>query len=310
LTSFAKGRATPPWIVLSKGKEHNPPMWKSEWDTLSARITAIVEAATFLVQSVESGTKSQPFTTNTLIKNCEQTARSVQLLSRYGNVLPLPAREALERFQTSWRDSRLDPSFGADPQLQGYVVALASIRSELDHLLADHNEIIRSHVKRAFMHLQRSLIVDQGLRDRWIDAFDEGETHCERLGGVHLLLHGIWAFKADAAGAVTDLVLGESLVVDQDLIAASHGLVLTEWKRVTENLNPEEAKRTAKNQASQYAEGSLGGYDLRAERYLVLVGKKEFKPPKDEIDGGVTYKIIPIFLERDTPSASARLRND
>jgi hypothetical protein len=29
---------------------------------------------------------------------------------------------------------------------------------------------------------------------------------CEKLAGVHLLLHGIWAFKVHAAGERTDLV--------------------------------------------------------------------------------------------------------
>ncbi len=59
-----------------------------------------------------------------------------------------------------------------------------------------------------------------------------GETACEKLGALHLLSHGILAFKAYAPGERTDLILGDRLVIDDDLIAGTEGIVLTEWKRV------------------------------------------------------------------------------
>jgi hypothetical protein len=119
-------------------------------------------------------------------------------------------------------------------------------------------------------------------------------------------LHGIWAFKANAAGERTDLVLGTHLVVDQDVLASAQGLVVTEWKLVREGDSPEAKKQEAMYQARRYSGGSLGGFVLDSERYIVLVGKEEFDVPSDEMEGEVRYKIVPLFVTRKAPSKSAR----
>jgi len=111
---------------------------------------------------------------------------------------------------------------------------LGVVRAELDFHLADHSAVVRSLTERALSHLQRSLIADKSLRDRWKAAFKKGEEECEKLGAVHLLLHGIWAFKAhatDKAGR-TDLVLGTQMNSFDEVERTSEGLVLTEWKKV------------------------------------------------------------------------------
>jgi hypothetical protein len=292
-------------------KKYELNMWKREWDALSIRIAGIVEAATFLYRTGQVGQNDEAYSTNILIENCEQTAEAVLSLLRYKSTLPPKAVDALTRFEKWWRDTNVDKwvSAGGYPVVQAFVVLLASIRSELDHLFADHDEIIRSHVTRAFMHLERSLVVDDGLRARWLAAFEAGETECERLGGVHLLLHGIWAFKANASGERTDLVLGTHLVVDQDVLASTHGLVVTEWKLVRKGDSPEGKKQEALHQARRYSGGSLGGFVLNSERYLVLVAIEEFAVPKDEIEGDVRYKVVPLFLTRKSPSISARDQN-
>lgn len=71
--------------------------------------------------------------------------------------------------------------------LEESVVLLASIRAELDYLLSDQDAIIRSHVKRAFRHLDRSLVADSEIRQKWLKAFDEGETACEAGCGASAL---------------------------------------------------------------------------------------------------------------------------
>jgi hypothetical protein len=70
-------------------------------------------------------------------------------------------------------------------------------------------------------------------------------------------------------------------VVGSDVIAAVRGLVLTEWKLVRGTDSPEERAREAKSEAARYSEGGLAGFQLETERYLVLVGKEEFKVPDD-----------------------------
>ena len=49
--------------------------------------------------------------------------------------------------------------------------------------------------ERAFAHLQRSIIADDEIRKKWLSAFSDGETKCEKLGSVHLLSHGVWDLK-------------------------------------------------------------------------------------------------------------------
>lgn len=282
-------------------------MWKLEWDALSIRIAGIAAASTFLFQTVQAGENDNAYSTNVLIENCKQTADALQdLRNRYGDALPSEARDALNRFEKWWCDTWASDGLSGCPGVQAAVVLLASLRSELDHLLADHSAVIRSHVTRAFQHLQRSLIVDESLCARWLTAFDVHETSCEQLGGVHLLLHGIWAFKVSAVGERTDLVLGTRLVIDQDVITSAHGLVLTEWKLVREGDLPEKKKDEAKRQAARYSEGGLGGFELETERFLVLVAKQEFVVPDDLIEEGIKYKVVPLFLNRKSPSVSAR----
>jgi len=192
------------------------------------------------------------------------------------------------------------------PKVQALVVLLASVKAEFDHVLADHDAVIRSHVMRGFLHLQRSLIVDKELRDKWLAAFEAGETACEQLGALHLLLHGIWAFKVSATGERTDLVLGTQLVMDSDIVAATHGLVLTEWKLVKAGDSPVEKAKQARIQADHYGEGSLAGFELKSERYLVLVGKEEFTVPQGGRKNGILYKVLPLFLTKQTPSVAAK----
>lgn len=287
-------------------------MWNSEWNAISSRIAGIVDASTFLFQNSLTDKRGHESSTQVLIANCDETAKATLDLQRYGEALPIKANDALLRFETYWeavcsRDSEpIRVPYVDFQRLEQRVVLLASIRSELDHLLVDQNAIIRSHVKRAFQHLDRSLVADREIRQKWIKAFEEGETACEKLGAVHLLLHGIWAFKANSVGERTDLILGNQLVVNDEMKGAAHGLVLTEWKLVKPNDNPEVVKDEAKSQACRYSGGGLAGFELDSERYLVLVAEEEFDKPKDEAVGSMLYKVVSLVLNRKTPSVAAK----
>jgi hypothetical protein len=80
----------------------------------------------------------------------------------------------------------------------------------MTYLLADTQERIRSRAELAFAHLQNLIYVDGNTQSVWHDAFKAGETACERLGKVHLLLHGILGFKVDGqTGGRTDLMFQE-----------------------------------------------------------------------------------------------------
>ena len=136
-------------------------------------------------------------------------------------------------------------------------------------------ERVRSASELAFVHLQRVIVADEDFRKKWQAAFAKHETHCERLGGVHLLWHGIWAFKADAAGGKTDLVYQEP--ANTGGIQVSLGMVLTEWKR--DKGDATAAYKQAKEQAAIYSGGILAGVELASHRNLVVVSKKQINRP-------------------------------
>jgi hypothetical protein len=262
-----------------------------------------LEASTFILHCPVN---DAGFSTNILIETCKNAATAVKSLSIYKNVMPPMAIDALDRFENWWNETAKLNTNGLEG-VMAYTAILASFRSEFDHLFADCESIIRNRAALAFLHLQRSLVVDPGLRNKWEDAFAEktGELSCERLGAVHLLSHGVYAFKTDAIGERTDLILGNRLVVDDDIAAGTSGLVLTEWKLVRDADKPEAQRIIAKKQASRYSEGPLAGFELSSERYLVLVGQKEFTVTPHERDGAILYKSIPIVLNREVPSKAA-----
>lgn len=94
-------------------------------------------------------------------------------------------------------------------RLWAALVQLVAFEAEMSFILSDVQESIRARSERAFSHLQRLIVADSAFRKKWGMAFDKGEVDCEKLGAVHFLHHGIWAFKVDAAGARTDLVFQE-----------------------------------------------------------------------------------------------------
>ena len=130
--------------------------------------------------------------------------------------------------------------------------------------------VIRSRSEFAFAHLQRSIVVDEAFRKKWQDAFAAGETVCEGLGAVHLLSHGIWAFKVNAAGERTDLVYAEPLADFATRHRYADGLVLTEWKKAATAKEAARKFEEAWDQARRYAQGVLAGNELTSHRYAVV----------------------------------------
>ena len=143
-------------------------------------------------------------------------------------------------------------------------------------------------------------------RKKWVSGFLEGETKCEKLGSVHLLLHGVWAFKAHAEKGRTDLILNEPLSDTTMIEKTSTALVLTEWKVVRENKELDAKIRDAHEQTKIYSAGVLSGVELVKYRYLVMVSEKGMKMPSDFVEGNVTYRHINIPVDPDTPSKEAR----
>jgi hypothetical protein len=182
------------------------------------------------------------------------------------------------------------------------LLMLAAAEAELSYLLRDRQARIRALSDRAFEHLQRSIVVDESVRQRWIDAFDDGETECEKLGAVHLLSHGIWAFKVNATGGRTDLVYQEPLTNVNAVNQFADGLVLTEWKRLSDGGDPTKSFESARDQSNCYSAGVLAGTELTRYRYAIVVSRQDIKVPDDFGSGAVTYRHINIAVEPRVPS--------
>lgn len=182
------------------------------------------------------------------------------------------------------------------------LVMLAALETEISFILSDVQQFVRSRSESAFAHLQRSIVADPEIRSKWQQAFAAGEVACEKLGAAHLLLHGIWAFKVNAAGERTDLVFEEPVSAGAEPQYAD-GLVLTEWK-IAKDGDPAEQFRAARLQAHRYAQGSLAGNELTTYRYAVVASSNHLTTPADLVENGIVYRHINIAVDPKPPSRS------
>ncbi len=174
-------------------------------------------------------------------------------------VLPDAARPLFQNRLDAIRKMLEDESSqGLNERVQTALGDLRSLAVEVDYHLADFQAPLRSLAERAFEHLQRSIVADDDIKRKWQQALARsraGETSCEALGAVHLLSHGIWAFKAGVRGAVTDLVYQDQAIDIRRVEKAAVGLVLTEWK--VARTDGDKEFREAEWQAHEYAGGAL-----------------------------------------------------
>lgn len=279
--------------------------WSEEWRALAARIDGLLCAVELMTAAlaVHSRDESNVFKKSLEPALSEIIANLKHLASVYANELPENAREALSKFI----GLRTNEGISSDAIGIQRFVHLASFRSELEYLLRDLETERRSLTELAFEHLRRQLVVDTDIKNKWQVAFRSNEVACERLGAVHLLGHGIWAFKVSAPGSATDLVFGDPIPQDdKQLKRTARALVLTEWKRIV-NVGDMEAKaEEAREQTKIYSGGVMGDVELKQTRYIVLVSESDWAPPNDLIDGRITYRHIILPVKSEVPSRAAR----
>ncbi|MER2508095.1 MAG: hypothetical protein ABTQ27_04975 [Amaricoccus sp.] len=182
------------------------------------------------------------------------------------------------------------------------VLRLSILRNDIDSVMFDGQEEIRSRAERAFRHLQWSIAADEAVRTAWISAF-KNEPACEALGATHLLSHGIFAFKANSTSARTDLVFHEPIDT-ASAEAVADGLVLTEWKRLKDPNKLNDVVSGAEKQAGLYAAGVLGGRELRRVRYIVVVSCQQIAMPEDVRREDYVIRHVNIAVQPSSPSAA------
>lgn len=279
------------------------------WQPLSVRIHGLNEAAK-LDAALRPGNPAMTGSTAFLANQCDEIFAELEAFKNsFRNSLPGAALAVLERAARLHSQQLNQP--GATREVNrgltsNSLVHLQAIESAITFSLSGLEEQVLSTTERALQHLQRSLFVDDLLRQRWLNAFDKREEQIEALGAVHLLGHGIFAFKVNAAGARTDLVLPDS--VPRDVARYSTGIVLTEWKLTRPKDKPEAKFAEARTQAALYASGPLAAMELRRTRYAIVVSKQIVQCPPDEECNGVVYRNVNISLSPARPSTVARAR--
>jgi hypothetical protein len=293
--------------------------WLTEWKAISAQIEGLVDAARFYVESSGPAQKDIYSVGNRQlipqILNIFEALRKFADIHK-GSIPPAAAQSLVALF------NKVDEQFPHRKEIDAYihvhirVTILISFRSEFEYHISDTEAVAKRLSERAFAHLKRSIVADKEVRNKWIEAFKENELACEKLGGVHLLLHGIWAFKLNAEGERTDLVFQEPLPDSSDIERSAESLVLTEWKLIkNKNHNrpwipkPAEIQETAnaaRRQIARYASGALGGLELARYRFIVLVSLHNMVVPADLIEDGITYRHINIPVDPEHPSKTVR----
>lgn len=285
--------------------------WMTEWRALAARIEGLGTAADDLTRSFGVKLNDRFAVVRKVIEpSGDRLLKALRtFLDENGPAVPALAASVLDDFLKQYgthfaTSSSLSTS--PDPAPLQVVAALRAVRAELDYYFADNEIGARRIVERAFLHLQRSLVADEEFRRRWANA--GGEVAGEKLGALHLLGHGVWAFKADAAGARTDLILGRHLSEDEPRASDVEAFVLTEWKITAGQADAVEKVKAAHVQLGLYRRGALGGFELSTRRYVVIVADQELELPPDHDDGGVRCRHILLNRGGETPAVSARRR--
>lgn len=275
--------------------------WLGEWKLLYERVEGLSRAAGQMRGTL--GVNSQDL--SSVVRNVigPATLATIKALlsfrTRFADSLPEGAVLSLSRLDALHVNLTSDAAALGTLQVTAGVLATAS---EVNFCLGDAEIAGQRLVDRAFLHLNRSLVVDPQLQARWKAAFEVDEPACEKLGAVHLLGHGIYPFKTSAAGGATDLVLSKPLT-GEDASAADF-LVLTEWKRVVDEDTTVDTAAAARVQATAYTQHVLAGVELRRVRYVVLVSLRQLIACPADVQGagGVTFRHVNVAVDPDSPS--------
>jgi hypothetical protein len=285
--------------------------WTEDWESLAARIDGLIRAGEYLTHTLGVANED-PYTVinNAIAPEFKEVTECIEQIGHaYRDELPPAAIKALDRFVSRNWHQYVTKQVGKISRLQP-ISALAAFRSEFEYLIRDIEIATRNLVDLAFEHLRRQLVVDEEIRGKWQIAFSVHETHCERLGAVHLLSHGIWAFKISSAGAATDLVFPEPVERYTKLSRRiARAQVLTEWKRTQSIDDIDMDAKTARQQTQIYTAGALGDLELKNTRYIVLViGFDDPGPIDDVVENSVTYRHVLISVKQ-APRASEQARS-
>jgi len=284
--------------------------WLDEWKALSLRIDGYLHAVSIYLDTLK--VERNPISkTNQFLTS--QAQEIILLIERYHQAhkadISSGANSALNRFLQEFSQIFHD---GTDLKIESFKYRapnLAAFRYELDYHLSDFQFITTRRVERAFMHLQYSIIANPSVRQTWKKAFENREEDCERLGAAHLLWHGIYAFKANATGGRSDLILGHTVDDATRVAEVADSLVLTEWKAVRDSKDAKKIAEQAQKQIEAYTCGPLAGLEFTRYRYVVLVSQKQIITLPEVQFQNAICRNVNVAVDPDPPSVVARKKN-
>jgi hypothetical protein len=283
--------------------------WQTEWKAICALIEEQLAAAESILQVMRINSGDEWGLVPGLIANVNHLREKLTAyVKHYDDLLPEQALRALKSFLSS------DVSYNSQWPLSGVgpiVTGLRYVRASVNYYISDFDEVMSRRTERALTHLQQTIVVSEEVQRMWVAAFKKDEPKCEMLGAVHLLSHGIYAFKVDGGGAKTDLVCSDPIRTETIAGRDADALVLTEWKvakpvKGKESLEIEAKAHDARNQMAIYAAGVLGGIELVSYRYVVIVSETRQAMPPVYQQNGVTYVHRNIAVNPGPPSKEAR----
>lgn len=286
--------------------------WLEQWKLLSARILGVGHAATYLAHSMQRTSSDSYGVSNFLQSELTAIYEELNALNKEEN---LPER-AKTYLSASLENAALKSIVQKSPKPEHPAAPFIAFAATFEYLIADTDIVIRSRTERAFEHLKRSVAVDAFIlkndknneerQTTWQKAYEKGEIVCEKLGAVHLLQHGIWAFKVNGEGGRTDLVYEESPIDQQSVRSTASNLVLTEWKKVTEKTEKRDVKKIiqdSQKQIGEYSSGVLGGIELKNTHYIILISNQNLELPQEpDPINSIKYRYINIPVNPDIAS--------
>jgi hypothetical protein len=283
-----------------------------EWRAIASRIHGLMRACELHARFLAIRESDSYGRSKRLRDQSAEVLSSIEgFRARFDATLPSHAASAIDGFLSGTaaliREAEGSPD-SREERVWAGLVMLSAFETEISYLLSSPQERIRARSELAFSHLQRMITVDDDIRTRWGKAFDRGEVACEQLGAVHLLWHGIWAFKVDATGARTDLVFPEPSGGPGAEARFADGLVLTEWKLAESDAVAQARFEEARVQAQRYAEGPLFASELLNYRYAVVVSRTQLTVPDDLVIGYSLYRHINIAVSPLVPSRASKKR--
>jgi hypothetical protein len=280
-----------------------------QWKKISGRIRGLTNAGQLYAQ-LRARSGDSYGGARGLRKQCEALLSELESYrSNFAQSIPPAGVSCIETFVGDHGGLIKDTSGTADSlqeRVSAALVFLAAFEGELSFILDDMQETIRVRSERAFEHLQRLIVADPDVQQKWQRAFDAGEIACEKLGAAHILSHGIFAFKAHGAGERTDLVFQDRTGNLSDNQRYVDGFTLTEWKVCRRPTDAAKRFEEARTQAASYGKGVLGGTELSGYRYAIVVSEESIPVPDDVSMGNVRYRHINISTNPGTPSERAR----